>query len=115
MCSICGEINFSGGVFQNTEMNDVLRHRGPDSSGIFSDNFAFLGHNRLAVMDPENGKQPLSVIYGNKKYTIVYNGEIYNAEELRSELKKQGISFSTSCDTEVVLYSYIIYDIFLLS
>ena len=109
MCSICGEINFSGGAFQNTEMNDVLRHRGPDSSGIFSDNFAFLGHNRLAVMDPENGKQPLSVIYGNKKYTIVYNGEIYNAVELRSELKKQGISFSTSCDTEVVLYSFIIY------
>ena len=109
MCSICGEINFKKGASYREEMNEAQKHRGPDSSGSYFDTFAYLGHNRLAVMDPENGKQPLSVIYGNKKYTIIYNGEIYNAEELRCELKKQGIEFLTSCDTEVVLYSYIIY------
>lgn len=111
MCSICGEFDFSGGVCPTLlrEMNDTLSHRGPDASGAFSDTYAALCHNRLAVMDPENGVQPMSVIYGNKKYTIVYNGEIYNADELRQELKKCGIEFATKCDTEVVLYSYIVF------
>ena len=113
MCSICGEVDF---IKENEsrydivkKMSDALKHRGPDDSDIFSDENVCLGHNRLSVMDPKNGHQPMSIIYGNKKYTIVYNGEIYNCDEIKSELKKRGIHLKTSCDTEVVLYSYILY------
>ena len=110
MCSICGEINFmSSPTAPIKEMNDALKHRGPDASGDFYDSYAVFGHNRLAVVDLENGAQPMSVIYGNKKYTIVYNGEIYNTKEIRCELEKQGVKFATNSDTEVVLFAYIIY------
>ena len=110
MCSICGEINFlSPPKAPIEEMNRVLKHRGPDASGDFYDSYAVFGHNRLAVVDPEGGAQPMSVIYGNKKYTIVYNGEIYNTKEIRQEIEKQGIKFMTNSDTEVVLFAYIIY------
>ena len=111
MCSICGEIDFSGIASPSLlrKMSGTLVHRGPDASGDFYDSYASLGHNRLAVVDVENGAQPMSVIYGNKKYTIVYNGEIYNTRELRCELEKCGIEFKTNCDTEVVLYSYIVF------
>lgn len=111
MCSICGEIDFSGATSPDAlrEMSSTLVHRGPDASGDFCDSYVTLCHNRLAVVDVENGAQPMTVIYGNKKYTIVYNGEIYNARELRHELEKCGIEFKTNCDTEVVLYSYIVF------
>ena len=70
MCSICGEIDFSGIASPSLlrGMNGTLVHRGPDASGDFYDSYASLGHNRLAVVDVENGAQPMSVIYGNKKY-----------------------------------------------
>lgn len=113
MCSICGEVSFSFSEILNEnvieKMNTVLKHRGPDDSHIFKDDYAILGHNRLSVIDIENGKQPMTVTYGNKKYTIVYNGEIYNCDELRKEIRKRNIFLKTSCDTEVVLYSYILY------
>ena len=111
MCSICGEIDFSGIASPSLlrKMSGTLVHRGPDASGDFYDSYVTLCHNRLAVVDVENGAQPMSVIYGNKKYTIVYNGEIYNTQELRCELEKCGIEFKTNCDTEVVLYSYIVF------
>lgn len=111
MCSICGIIDFNGGGFRSTveKMNEKMKHRGPDESDIFDGGCVCLGHNRLSVVDLENGHQPMSVFYGNKRYTIVYNGEIYNCEELRGELKKNGFELRTSCDTEVVLYSYILY------
>ena len=113
MCSICGEFNFFEPLDQSLtyKMNESMKHRGPDESNLFFDSYSSLGHNRLAVIDVENGHQPMSVIYGNKKYTIVYNGEIYNAPELRREIEKQGIRLSTSCDTEIVLYSYILYGV----
>ena len=112
MCSICGEIDFNnrlpsyGAVEQ---MNLEMKHRGPDDSGIFSCDNVSLGHNRLSVMDIEKGKQPMSVCYGNKKYTIVYNGEIYNCDEIKRDIKKKHIYLKTNCDTEIVLYSYILY------
>ena len=73
MCSICGELNFSEPIDCNLthRMNDTMKHRGPDESNLFFDSFSSLGHNRLAVIDVENGHQPMSVFYGNKKYTIV--------------------------------------------
>lgn len=113
MCSICGEINFINKDIINqatiTKMNEEMKHRGPDESGIFAGECAIFGHNRLSVMDIENGKQPMSIAYGNKKYTIIYNGEIYNCEDIKKDIRKQGIELKTNCDTEVVLYSYILY------
>ena len=112
MCSICGIINFNekhDSLATIEEMNRSMKHRGPDESDVFCDRNAVLGHNRLSVVDLENGHQPMSVIYGNKKYTIVYNGEIYNCDEIRRELSRRGIFTQTSSDTEVVLYSYILY------
>ena len=112
MCSICGIVDFKNGddLRGTVEiMNRKMRHRGPDSSDIFSHAHACLGHNRLSVIDPQGGHQPFSVSYGNKIYTIVYNGEIYNAQELKREIEGFGVRFTTSCDTEVVLYSYIFF------
>lgn len=112
MCSICGIVNFKEPIIAYDtvkKMSATMKHRGPDEGDIYSDAHACLGHNRLSVMDIENGHQPMTVFYGNKKYTIVYNGEIYNCDELKGEMKKLGVEFKTSCDTEVVLYSYILY------
>ena len=113
MCSICGEVDFIKSNPSRREivrkMNEAMKHRGPDDSDIFRDENVCLGHNRLSVMDLENGHQPMSIIYGNKKYTIVYNGEIYNCDEIKKELLKRGIQLKTNCDTEVVLYSYVLY------
>lgn len=113
MCSICGIFNPRTPEKIDKEniyaMNAQLKHRGPDQSGFFINDGIALGHNRLAVIDVENGIQPMTALYEGRKYTIVYNGEIYNAPELTQELKGYGIEFSTKCDTEVVLYSYIIW------
>ncbi|MBO5092717.1 MAG: asparagine synthase (glutamine-hydrolyzing) [Clostridia bacterium] len=113
MCSICGEISFLNPCEVNpdvvSEMSKKMKHRGPDESDIFLDKGVALAHNRLSVIDIENGHQPMSVVYGNKKYTIVYNGEIYNTEEIKKDLKRKGIFLKTNCDTEIVLYAYILY------
>ncbi|MBQ7761098.1 MAG: asparagine synthase (glutamine-hydrolyzing) [Clostridia bacterium] len=115
MCSICGEIDFLE-PFSVDEaivrrMNGTMKHRGPDESDFFKDNGVLLGHNRLSVMDPENGQQPFTIEYGNKKYTIVYNGEIYNCDEIKKDIRRRNIFLKTNCDTEVVLYSYILYGV----
>ncbi len=86
-----------------------MAHRGPDQNDIFNFDGVFLGHNRLAILDLENGVQPMTRIYNNKIYTIVYNGEIYNMPELLIELKNRGVVPQSSCDTEIVLYSYILW------
>ena len=113
MCSICGEVCFKAPELLSYEsvniMNCVMKHRGPDDSDIFESQHCILGHNRLSVMDVEKGHQPMSVVYGNKKYTIAYNGEIYNCDEIKRDIERLGIELKTSCDTEIVLYAYIIY------
>lgn len=113
MCSICGIADFNGASDICLEivkrMNSKMKHRGPDESDTFTDRYIALGHNRLSVVDPKNGHQPMSVVYGNKKYTIVYNGEIYNCDTVRRDLAKRNIFTKTNCDTEVALYAYILY------
>lgn len=113
MCSICGLVDFHERIkdsFEKVEkMGRTMKHRGMDDDGIFQFEYGAFQHNRLSVMDPENGKQPMSAVKDGKKYTIVYNGEVYNCEELRKSLGAEGINFKTNCDTEVVLYSYIVY------
>lgn len=113
MCSINGQINFKDPSAvcgaSVAAAGERLAHRGPDQSGAFFAPGVGLYHNRLAVMDPERGRQPMHACYGGVWYTIVYNGEIYNSYELRRELVSRGARFETACDTETVLWSYIIY------
>ncbi len=113
MCSICGIVDFKNKENVNRElvskMGKVLEHRGPDQHGSYvCDSLAFW-HNRLAVIDIENGIQPMTRTYQGRSYTIVYNGEIYNMPELTKILREAGIQLKTQCDTEVVLYMYILY------
>ncbi len=106
-------INFTSFEAENDEllrsMCQTMEHRGPDQNGIFSSKNVKFGHNRLAIIDIENGIQPMTRIYKGKKYTIVYNGEIYNTPQIKSEVEALGIKTESSCDTEYVLYSYILW------
>ncbi len=82
-----------------------MQHRGPDDSGIYSDNFIVLGHNRLSIIDlSKYGKQPMSDSDGN--IWITFNGEIYNYLELKKELENIGYNFKSNTDTEVIIYLY---------
>lgn len=113
MCSICGIVDFK--TFQNIEeqliqtIGKTMIHRGPDQQGVFVNKDAALQHNRLAIIDIEKGLQPMRRAYEGETYTLVYNGELYNTQELREEIKRYGIQFETHCDTEVVLYAYILF------
>ncbi len=111
MCGIAGEVSYSQAVAKNKEsflrMQRVLSPRGPDQNGIYiKDNVALI-HSRLCVIDIENGIQPMTTAYGEKEYTIVYNGELYNTDEVRNELVLLGHRFSGHSDTEVVLKSFV--------
>ncbi len=114
MCSICGFADFINENMCNNKvieaMGKTMKHRGPDATELYCDEFVALHHNRLAVMDIENGNQPMSAVYKEKKYTIIYNGEIYNSEELKKQIKDEyNIEMKTNCDTEIVLWTYILY------
>ena len=86
-------------------MTDAIAHRGPDGEGFYIDSFIGLGHRRLAVIDlSPMGHQPMTTPDG--QYTITYNGEIYNFQELRVELEASGCPFRSRTDTEVVLHAY---------
>jgi len=107
MCGITGIISKNGnGVDKNEiqKINDLIAHRGPDDEGFyFEKNFAF-GHRRLSILDlSSDGHQPM---YYLDKYTITYNGEVYNYLEIKEELMKEGYSFTSHTDTEVILASY---------
>ena len=113
MCSICGLFaprritpERAGLVCR---MGETMRARGPDKSGSYSDSDVAFHHNRLAVMDPARGDQPMTVRYGRRAYTVVYNGELYNGGELRRELAKYGVRLKTRCDTELLVYAYAVW------
>ncbi|MCF8474856.1 MAG: amidotransferase 1, exosortase A system-associated [Emcibacter sp.] len=86
------------------KMTDAIIHRGPDESGIYVTNGAGLGHRRLSIIDIKSGQQPMTTT--DQEVTIVYNGEIYNFNEIRAELEPKGYHFKTRCDTEVILNAY---------
>ncbi len=113
MCGIAGWIHWEGGLGDEMsalmKMTETLTPRGPDTSGYFADDTVLLGHRRLAVVDVENGKQPMHVWQGDRRYTIVYNGELYNTKELKQDLAARGYTFQTTSDTEVLLLSYLAY------
>lgn len=119
MCGIAGICDFTCDFTKmNEEMHKkgksmikAIKHRGPDDDGVYVlDNIMF-AHARLAVIDVENGKQPMLVTLNNYTYAICYNGEIYNYKAIRADLEKEGVVFKTNSDTEVVLYAYIVYGI----
>jgi asparagine synthase (glutamine-hydrolysing) len=85
-------------------MNDSQLHRGPDESGIHTEPGLGLGHRRLSIIDLASGQQPLFNEDGS--VVVVYNGEIYNFQELARELKQRGHIFRTECDTEVIVHAW---------
>ena len=113
MCGIVGVVNYRKNIMEQRdllkEMVKVLEKRGPDEEGFFFDENVNLGHRRLSIVDIDNGKQPMSYKYNENTYTIVYNGQIYNAPELRRVLGYNGFEFKGHSDTEVLLKSYIYY------
>lgn len=110
MCGIAGIWKFNGGavdIEQLTAFTDSMKDRGPDGSGysLFNENRLGLGHRRLSIIDlTECGKQPMS--YGDGRYWITYNGEIYNFLEIKRNLKQKGYVFTSESDTEVILAAY---------
>jgi asparagine synthase (glutamine-hydrolysing) len=86
---------------QFKNMNDIITHRGPDDDGFYYDDHIQFGFRRLSIIDIESGHQPLT--YENERYWIIFNGEIYNYVELREELLKEGLTFATNSDTEVII------------
>ncbi|MFM7683804.1 MAG: asparagine synthase (glutamine-hydrolyzing) [Bacteroidota bacterium] len=113
MCGIAGIINFYGQGVQLThlkKMTDVISHRGPDGEGLWVSSCGRIGfgHRRLSIIDlSTSASQPMH--YLKDRYTITYNGEIYNYLEIKQELIKLGFDFHTDSDTEVILASYHIY------
>ncbi len=111
MCSIAGMIDLSRDLRTQTDafsaMQKTMTHRGPDQNDMYIGLHAALLHNRLAVIDVDKGRQPMTAAYGRETYTIVYNGELYNTDALRQSLIAAGYAFSTRSDTEVLLKAYI--------
>ena len=112
MCGIAGIYNYHSSKDPSSEqivkrMLSLIRHRGPDESGIYLDRNVGIGNVRLSIIDLSSGQQPMSDESG--KYWIVYNGEIFNYLELRLKLEQKGIRFKTTSDTEVVVQMYALY------
>ena len=105
MCGLAGTYSFVGEPASPVllkRMGDAIAHRGPDSSGVFTDSSFGVVHRRLSIIDTSPaGHQPMST--RDQRYVISYNGEIYNYNELRVELESEGILFHTNTDTEVLL------------
>lgn len=109
MCGFVGKFYFSSNSKPNREvmqkMTQALKHRGPDEEGFFFEDQIALGHRRLKVIDLITGAQPIQSACG--RAVIVYNGEVYNFQELRDELSAKGRKFLTRTDTEVILNAYL--------
>lgn len=106
MCAIAGIIGLPCDESTAAAFLSTMNRRGPDENGIFRDQDTTLLHTRLSIIDPDGGQQPMSLKWRNTTYVLVYNGELYNTEELRTTLLKSGHVFSGHSDTEVLLNSY---------
>lgn len=111
MCGIAGMIDWKDSLEGQTSvfeaMQDTLHRRGPDQKGLYIETHAALIHTRLSVVDPKNGRQPMVLSQGNEEYVLIYNGELYNTSELRSNLEDLGHRFYGHSDTEVLLHAYV--------
>lgn len=109
MCGIAGLVyknpSYKAEIGEVKKMTDAIAHRGPDGEGQWAENNIALGHRRLSIIDLDNrSNQPM--ISGCKNYVIIFNGEIYNYLEIKEELQRQGVEFSTESDTEVIIEAY---------
>jgi len=108
MCGIAGFLSLDNQTPVDRralkKMTDALIHRGPDAEGFHYDNIVALGHRRLSIIDLKSGGQPM--YNEDRSVVVVYNGEIYNFYEIRSDLKKLGYHFLTTSDTEVLIRAY---------
>ncbi len=114
MCGICGIVRSSvdSSISEKIDrMTHALHHRGPDGSGRWIDRSGRvgLGHTRLAIIDPAGGAQPMRSM--DERYVLVFNGEIYNFQTLRNELKALGRTFQTKSDTEVLLEALVVWGV----
>ena len=106
MCAIAGILGLEAPGPALKKMMDTMRRRGPDDKGIFSQEDCTLLHARLAIIDPEKGRQPMSLQWGGESYVLVYNGELYNTAQIREELESLGHRFLGHSDTEAVLHAF---------
>jgi asparagine synthase (glutamine-hydrolysing) len=108
MCGIAGKLNLDGQQPVDRELMDrmlaVTAHRGPDGTGTYFSGPVGLGHRRLAIIDLSTGDQPMT--NENRTIWLVYNGEVYNFQELREELIRKGHTFRSTSDTEVIIHLY---------
>jgi asparagine synthase (glutamine-hydrolysing) len=108
MCGICGQFNFANEVAVYpetvTRMARSIIHRGPDDEGCYFDGSLGFGFRRLSIIDLAGGHQPMSD--SEQRVWVIFNGEIYNFRELRSELENRGHRFQTRSDTEVIVHGY---------
>ena len=113
MCGICGIIDFSNQIKEKKQITNVMAekilHRGPDDSGIFSDENISLGFKRLSILDVKNGNQP--IFNKNKSIVSIFNGEIYNFKEIKKELIEKGYNFVTKTDSEIIPFAYEVWGI----
>ncbi|MBE3555818.1 MAG: asparagine synthase (glutamine-hydrolyzing) [Firmicutes bacterium] len=111
MCGIAGWVDFNRNLSEERTtiqtMGEKLVCRGPDEGGLWLSTHAGLAHRRLIVVDPQVGKQPMQRNTSQGIYTLTYNGELYNTDSLREELRTQGWYFQGHGDTEVLLTAYI--------
>ena len=109
MCGFVGIVHFNSNKLNQYDsqikaMNETIIHRGPNSEGYFSNESVHFGFRRLSILDINGGSQPMSFEEG--KYTIIFNGEIYNEDSHREQLEAEGVVFHTTTDTEVILALY---------
>lgn len=112
MCGFCGYVNYNENITDDKiikKMNEKILKRGPNEQNIHIDKNTALAHSRLSIIDVKYGSQPMHMESKNNLYTIIYNGELYNTEDLRKDLLEKGYSFKNSSDTEVILASFIEY------
>jgi asparagine synthase (glutamine-hydrolysing) len=111
MCGVTGWVDFTKDIRTEKDtlakMTNTLAKRGPDETNIWSDTHVGFGHKRLIVVDPEGGRQPMTKQKEGNDYTLCYNGELYNTEDIRKVLLTKGYSFKGHSDTEVLLTAYI--------
>ena len=106
MCAIAGILDLTYNESTIKKMLASMARRGPDGNGVAMRAGRCLLHTRLAIIDPDGGSQPMQCIWEERLYTIIYNGELYNTEEIRTQLLSLGHSFEGHSDTEVVLHAY---------
>ena len=106
MCAIAGILSLEARRETLDKMLETMARRGPDDRAYWQTDGCSLLHSRLAIIDPEGGRQPMALNFGGESYVLIYNGELYNTQELRRELEQAGHSFAGHSDTEVLLHAY---------